>query len=123
MIIFSEKPYEIKEILVRRVARAGCAPLNPPLSHYFLKQLSDSFKGYCCGTNEEPRCCVDYFDELEDLPELITFVSRFENVTLNSTIDFTESQVCALLTNCVYTPGPNETLPSGVSVLKADVYR
>ena len=31
LIIFSEKPYEIKEILVCRGARAGCAPLNPPL--------------------------------------------------------------------------------------------
>ena len=26
LVIFSEKPYEIKEILVRRGARAGCAP-------------------------------------------------------------------------------------------------
>ena len=26
LVIFSEKPYEIKEILVRRGARTGCAP-------------------------------------------------------------------------------------------------
>ena len=26
LVLFSEKPYEIKEILVRRGARAGCAP-------------------------------------------------------------------------------------------------
>ena len=31
LIIFSQKPYEIKEILVRSGARAGGAPLNPPL--------------------------------------------------------------------------------------------
>ena len=30
LVIFSERPYEIKEILVRR-GGAGCAPLNPPL--------------------------------------------------------------------------------------------
>ena len=30
LVIFSENPYEIKEILVHRGARAGCAPLNPP---------------------------------------------------------------------------------------------
>ena len=38
LIIFSEKPYEIKEILVHRGVCAGCTPLNPPLhsAHYFI---------------------------------------------------------------------------------------
>ena len=31
LVIFSEKPYEIKEILVHRGAHAGCTSLNPPL--------------------------------------------------------------------------------------------
>ena len=31
LVVFSEKPYEIKEILVRRGGALGAPPLNPPL--------------------------------------------------------------------------------------------
>ena len=66
LVIFSEKPYEIKEILVHRGARAGCGPLNPPLLlilprnhplHYKLHIVFLNKRHYCaeqCG--EYLRC-------------------------------------------------------------------
>ena len=57
LAIFSEKPYEIKEILVRRGARAGCAP-PPPKSATGLFIVTKLFNIAVndIDVKESPRC-------------------------------------------------------------------